>query len=74
MRPTARVQDVGQPGQRPKLKLGKARWRAGDRAGAKGAIKHLLSFDDGNAEAHYVLAELLLLDEAGEEANREAQR
>ena len=56
------------------LKLAKARWRGGDLPAARHAAQRLLSVDEGAAEAHAVLAEVALLQEAWEEAAREAAR
>ena len=56
------------------IKLATSRWRHKDLPAAKHAAEHLIRLNDGIAEAHHVLAEVLMLMEQWEEANREAQR
>jgi hypothetical protein len=56
------------------IKLATCRWREGKLEEAAHAARHLLNLNDGLAEAHHVLAEVLILQENYEEANREAQR
>lgn len=56
------------------VNLAKCRWRAKDYAAAAYAARHMINMDDGVAEAHYILAETLLIDEKWDDAVREAKR
>jgi Tfp pilus assembly protein PilF len=56
------------------LKLAKCRWKQGDRNAAKHAAHQALGRDEGLAEAHNILAEVLMQEEAWDEAVREAHR
>ena len=56
------------------LKLATCRLRGKDLTAARHAAEHLIRLNDGIAEAHHVLAEVFLLQEEFEMANREANR
>ena len=56
------------------LKLTRCLRRAGKHAEAKASARKMISWDDGCAEAHNILAEELLREEAWDEAAREANR
>lgn len=55
-------------------KLARAQWKAGLFAVAAVTARKAIAVDDGLAEAHYILAELMLRGEDWEEAKREAFR